>query len=154
MCLLYFLYLGLVVSEGPLWVEQRRCSISDRNLAIRRIKILFSAFLFRRFALHTLRNFGFGKHGTERAIGEELDVLLTTLKASGRSPIDPTLPLHRAAANVISSLVFGERLAEDPRFDELSQTFSAQIIRNSGVSSNPLRTIFATYGHKPHFHNI
>lgn len=84
---------------------------------------------------------GCGKRGSERAIAEELDALVSALKAGGRAAVDPTLPLHRAAANVIGSMLFGSRLAEDPRFVEFLEVTSFQVVRNIGISSNPLSTI-------------
>ena len=86
---------------------------------------------------------GLGKRGTERTIVEELDVLVSELKASNGLSVDLMLPVHRAVTNVISSLVFGARLAEDPRFNELSQIISFSIARNVSFSSNPLRALLS-----------
>ena len=66
---------------------------------------------------------------------------MSALKAGGRAAVDPTLPLHRAAANVISSMLFGSRVADDPRFVEFLEVTSLQVVRNIGISSNPLSTV-------------
>ena len=86
---------------------------------------------------------GFGKRGTERAIFEELDVLVSEFKASNCLSVDPMLPVNRAVTNVISSLIFGARLAEEPRFNELSQIISFSIARNVSLSTNPLRALLS-----------
>ena len=86
---------GLVECEGALWREQRR------------------------FALHTLRNFGFGERSIEVAMNVELDHLaadIEELSGAGAKPIDPTFIMSQASANVIAMLVFGERLAAQEDF--------------------------------------
>ena len=91
--------------EGALWREQRR------------------------FALHTLRNFGFGKRSVEVAMNAELEHLVADIEnlsgagagAGGGAdaeskPIDPAFIMSQASANVIAMLVFGERLAAHEDF--------------------------------------
>ena len=101
---------GLLNSQGPLWLEQRR------------------------FALHTLKDFGFGKIGAERVISNEVQLLVEYLrheceKTSGKSlPMNPRISITKAIANVICVLVFGERLGDEKEFDEMSKIINEIVI--------------------------
>uniref|UniRef100_UPI00398F1F2C uncharacterized protein n=1 Tax=Pristiophorus japonicus TaxID=55135 RepID=UPI00398F1F2C len=63
----------------------------------------------RRFALMTLRNFGMGKKTIEDKITEEAKFLVNEIKSHQDQPFDTTLPITSAMANIICSIVFGER---------------------------------------------
>lgn len=77
--------LGLVMSEGDLWKEQRR------------------------FALSTLRDFGFGRPILEPSIMTEAEHLLAGVaKLKGR-PTDLRKLLNNAVSNVICAMVFSRR---------------------------------------------
>lgn len=107
---------GLILSEGTLWKEQRR------------------------WALHALRDLGFGKHSIEQVIRDELHDLVEHLRALDSRSVDPSLPLIRSVTNVICALVFGERLGNDPKIERFSQLITNELLRNSRI--NPLAFVF------------
>ncbi|XP_029002035.1 cytochrome P450 2J4-like isoform X1 [Betta splendens] len=76
---------GLVMSNGSPWRHQRR------------------------FALHTLRNFGLGKKTLELCIQQECHYLTEALALYQGKPISANSLINSAVSNIISCLVFGER---------------------------------------------
>ncbi|KAM6980617.1 cytochrome P450 2B4-like [Aplochiton taeniatus] len=69
----------------------------------------------RRFALSTLRNFGLGKRSMENRILEEVSHICSEMENSAG-----TVLFHKAASNIICSLIFGERFDYiDPFFLKL-----------------------------------
>ncbi|XP_036447051.1 cytochrome P450 2J2-like isoform X2 [Colossoma macropomum] len=82
----------------------------------------------RRFALHTLRNFGLGKKTIEERVAEEAQYLISEmLKQEGKA----FYPIHlfmNAASNIICSIVFGDRFEYDnKRFAKLLEILNENI---------------------------
>uniref|UniRef100_F1M6Z6 Cytochrome P450 n=1 Tax=Rattus norvegicus TaxID=10116 RepID=F1M6Z6_RAT len=85
--------------------------------------------ILRRFSLVTMRNFGMGKRSVEERIKEEAQCLVEELKKYKGALLNPTSIFQSIAANIICSIVFGERFDyKDHQFlrllDLIYQTFS------------------------------
>lgn len=108
---------GLLTCEGQRWKEQRR------------------------FSLHTLRNFGFAKKSSENTIQFEMRELVAQFNAE-RGPIDPQWAVSGAVTNVISMLVFAERLAQNPEFLHINKLMNDAI---GGVDLNAAGVLLQAY---------
>ncbi|XP_052569084.1 cytochrome P450 2B1-like [Peromyscus californicus insignis] len=83
----------------------------------------------RRFSVATMKDFGMGKRSVEERIKEEARCLVEELQKSQGTPMDPTFLFQCITANIICSIVFGERFDyKDCQFlhllDLIYQTFS------------------------------
>ncbi|XP_019734807.1 cytochrome P450 2K1-like [Hippocampus comes] len=71
----------------------------------------------RRFALHTLRDFGMGKRLTQDKVLEECKHLIPIFESHQGQPFNTTSPLSWATSNIICSIVYGNRFEySDPQF--------------------------------------
>ncbi|XP_040179169.1 cytochrome P450 2G1-like isoform X2 [Rana temporaria] len=63
----------------------------------------------RRFSLSTMRDFGLGKKDIEDCIVEESQCLVTELKKTKGSFLNPKQFFHKVSGNIIFSIIFGHR---------------------------------------------
>ncbi|XP_059196418.1 cytochrome P450 2J2-like [Centropristis striata] len=82
----------------------------------------------RRFALSTLKMFGFGKKSLEPIILDEFTYCAKYFNSYKGKPFDPHLLLSNTVSNVICSLVFGHRFEyENEKFQTLMKWFGEGI---------------------------
>uniref|UniRef100_A0A3Q3VQ39 Uncharacterized protein n=1 Tax=Mola mola TaxID=94237 RepID=A0A3Q3VQ39_MOLML len=92
--------LGIISSNGHIWKQQRR------------------------FALSTLRYFGFGKKSLEPVILDEFTHCAKDFNDFSGKPFAPHLIINNLVSNVICSLVFGHRFKyNDEKFGKLMKWF-------------------------------
>lgn len=103
----------------------------------------------RRWAIHTLSSFGFGKNLMEKVILEELIDLRAKIEANiqkvqkdSGAGTDIHVPISESVANVLSSIVFGERLAGDPEFERMRSQIGTLM---STITSKFVPIFFAPY---------
>ncbi|KAM7340063.1 hypothetical protein ACRRTK_000678 [Alexandromys fortis] len=114
----------------------------------------------RRFSLATMRDFGMGKRSVEERIQEEARYLVEELRKYQGAPLDPTFLFQCITANIICSIVFGERFDyKDRQFLRLLDLFYQIFSLISSFSSQVFELFsgFLKYfpgAHKQIFKNV
>ncbi|KAG9269332.1 cytochrome P450 2B4 [Astyanax mexicanus] len=82
----------------------------------------------RRFALHTLRDFGLGKKSVEERVAEEARYLIKEMLKQEGKAFYPSHPIMNSVSNIICSIVFGDRFEyDDRRFAKLLEIINENI---------------------------
>ncbi|KAG7468615.1 hypothetical protein MATL_G00145020 [Megalops atlanticus] len=88
----------------------------------------------RRFALMMLRNFGMGKQSMEERILGEISHIISHLEKNAGKTTDPQTLFHKAASNIICSVLFGTRYEHD---DEFLKLIIRIFTENSKMANGP-----------------
>ncbi|KAL6087997.1 hypothetical protein STEG23_011257 [Scotinomys teguina] len=99
----------------------------------------------RRFSVATMKDFGMGKRSVEERIKEEAWCLVEELQKSQGAPLDPTFLFQGITANIVCSIVFGERFDyNDHQFLHLLD-LSVQITTLMGSFSSQVFELFSGF---------
>ncbi|KAG8511378.1 Cytochrome P450 2B11 [Galemys pyrenaicus] len=107
----------------------------------------------RRFSLATMRDFGMGKRSVEERIQEEAQCLVKELQRTKGTLQDPIFFFHSITANIICSIVFGQRFEyTDPEFLRLLDLFYKSFALISSLSSQVYELFSSVMKHLPGTH--
>ncbi|KAM5134184.1 cytochrome P450 2B1-like [Callospermophilus lateralis] len=107
----------------------------------------------RRFSLATMRDLGMGKRSIEERIQEEAQCLVEELRKSKGALLDPTFLFQSITANIICSIVFGERFDyKDREFLRLLDMFYQSFTLISSFSSQVFEFFSDVLKHFPGTH--
>ncbi|XP_010003190.1 PREDICTED: cytochrome P450 2K4-like [Chaetura pelagica] len=115
--------------------------------------------VMRRFTLTTLRDFGMGKKAIEDRVVEEYKCLADTIESHKGKPLEMTLMMNAAVANIIVSILLGKRYDyEDPMFKRLLLLVNENV-RLFGSPSVSMYNMFPALGfllkdHKNFLQNV
>nr|XP_002722342.1 cytochrome P450 2B4 [Oryctolagus cuniculus] len=106
--------------------------------------------VLRRFCLATMKDLGMGRRSMEQRIKEEARCLVEELRKSQEAYLDPTSLFNAVTANVICSMVFGERFDyQDPAFLRLLRLLNETFILLSSFYSQVFELLSGILKHLP-----
>ncbi|XP_051802851.1 cytochrome P450 2J6-like isoform X2 [Acanthochromis polyacanthus] len=101
---------GMTFTSGHIWRQQRR------------------------FALSTLRNFGFAKTSLQPVILDEFSHCAEEFRRYEGKPFNPHLVMNNAVSNIICSLLFGHRFEySDEKFQKLLRWFGVVLHTHASI---------------------
>ncbi|XP_019392695.1 PREDICTED: cytochrome P450 2K4-like isoform X3 [Crocodylus porosus] len=110
--------------------------------------------VMRRFTLSTLRDLGMGKRVIEDHIVEECGHLIENIDSQKGKPIDLTMIMNAAVANVIVSILLGERFSyTDPQFTRLLHLIN-ETIKLAGTPSVMEKSDTKSYFNNDNFKSL
>ncbi|XP_041646397.1 uncharacterized protein LOC121511702 [Cheilinus undulatus] len=108
----------------------------------------------RRFALSTLRNFGFGKNIMEQSICEEIRHLQEEIEKEKGEPFNPANHFNRAVSNIICQLVMGKRFDySDHNFQNMLKCLSELLYLEGSIWTWLYESFPIVMKHVPGPHN-
>ncbi|XP_059834788.1 uncharacterized protein LOC132398968 [Hypanus sabinus] len=96
----------------------------------------------RRFTMSTLRDFGMGKKTVEDKIIEEAHFLIKLFESCKGQEFNPTIQLNAAVANIICSIVFGDRFDYD---DERFIAVVKRVNKNIQLAGSPMVQLYNAF---------